>query len=129
MRLAYLGQLIGVGLGVAALMVGALAKAPAPALLGVAALALAGACRLILRRSAKFNVDAPPLEILFSEEPASAASGGVQVERIIGLLQQWDRLEQQRGLPGFDPWALQAVRQEIRQAIAENPALERLFRP
>jgi hypothetical protein len=46
---------------------------------------------------------------------------------LLELLRAWDTLEHRRGSVDFDPWELQSVRHDIRAAIAEDPALERLF--
>jgi hypothetical protein len=54
---------------------------------------------------------------------------GPRAGELVALLKEWDGLERKRGSAGFDPWALQTVRSEIRSAVHENPALEQLFRP
>jgi len=46
---------------------------------------------------------------------------------LVKLLREWEGLERSRGNVGFDPWALQSVRNEIRSAIHGDPALERLL--
>jgi len=56
---------------------------------------------------------------------------GVQPKagELAALLQEWDGLERARGSRRFDPWALQAVRSEIRATVQENDTLRRLLGP
>jgi hypothetical protein len=49
------------------------------------------------------------------------------VDELVRLLRQWDEMEARRGSPGFDPWALQSIRHDIRAMIETDPALEGLF--
>ena len=50
-----------------------------------------------------------------------------RVAELIGLLETWETLEQKRGSPDFDPWAVQAIRHDIRAVVESDPALEQLF--
>ena len=50
-----------------------------------------------------------------------------RVAELIELLERWEALEQQRGSPEFDPWAVQALRHDIRVVVESDPALEQLF--
>ena len=52
-----------------------------------------------------------------------------RVGGITALLKEWDGLESRRGTAKFDPWALQSVRGEIREAVRSDPELARLFCP
>jgi hypothetical protein len=47
--------------------------------------------------------------------------------RLLTLLEDWEALEEQRGSANFDPWALQSLRNEIRQVVESDPALAELF--
>ncbi len=49
------------------------------------------------------------------------------VAELVDLLQELDRLERARGTERFDPWALLAVRSEIRATMQENKAIQRLL--
>jgi len=64
---------------------------------------------------------------LCSPRALASASGERPVEQLVDLLQQWEELEHGRGSPGFDPWAVQAVRHDIRAVVEADPTLERLF--
>jgi hypothetical protein len=91
--------------------------------------AIALAARAVLRERMPAGLNT---ETVFDEETISLeGSGTVESRRIAGLmslLREWDALEQARGSADFDPWALQSARHEIRNAIGEDPTLERLFR-
>lgn len=58
---------------------------------------------------------------------AGGLPGETQFGRLAALLHELDRLERLRGSAAFDPWAVQAVRNDIRATIAGDPALTRLF--
>jgi hypothetical protein len=78
-----------------------------------------------LIRSGQFEPAARALEML----PDTAEAGDDnRVRELIELLRQWDALERRRDLPDFDPWAVQAVRNEITRLIEDDPALQTLFR-
>jgi hypothetical protein len=100
----------------------------------LAAAAVAGAIALAARAVLRERMpDGMKVDAIFDEETISAEeSTSVEIGRVSGvvkLLREWDALEQARGSADFDPWALQSARHEIRNAINEDPALERLFRP
>jgi hypothetical protein len=46
---------------------------------------------------------------------------------LLQLLQRWEMEEEKRGTSDFDPWALQTLRNEIRQVVESDPGLEELF--
>lgn len=56
------------------------------------------------------------LDRMFSGEPMSAEDYGLEL-----LLQRRDALEEKRGQPGFDPWAVQVVRREISDYVRLHP--------
>lgn len=60
------------------------------------------------------------------KEPTSPIM--VREEAFLLLLRQREALEAARFSRGFDPWALQAVRRELRAAIERDHALARIFR-
>jgi hypothetical protein len=49
------------------------------------------------------------------------------VAELVRLLQEWEQLEKKRGSADFDPWAVQALRHDIRVMVEKDPALDRLF--
>ena len=90
---------------------------------------IAWAARAVLRES---RPDGMRSEAIFDVEGGapeeSDAAESNRVRGLVNLLREWDTLEQARGSGHFDPWALQSARHEIRRAVDEDPALERLFR-
>lgn len=42
-------------------------------------------------------------------------------DRLEALLRRREALEQRRGMPGFDPWEVQAVRREIGDYLRQHP--------
>lgn len=50
-----------------------------------------------------------------------------QATHLLSLLEQWEAMEEKRGSPDFDPWTLQTLRNEIREVVESDPALEQLF--
>lgn len=125
-RLAYLGCLGGMTCGLSLLLVGLFTTHVA--WMGAGLLLVAGAClgRWMLKRNGRLA----GLDRSLEEASGAAPSGSgkqPQVDHLVLLLKQWDDLEHKRGSPEFDPWAVQAVRHDIRAAIEQNPALERLF--
>jgi hypothetical protein len=96
----------------------------------VVAGAIALAARVVLRERMPDGMKTEAIfdeETISTEEPTTVESG--RVGGLVNLLREWDALEQARGSADFDPWALQSARHEIRNAIGEDPTLERLFRP
>ncbi len=59
----------------------------------------------------------------------NAMFGGAALpdDEIDRLLQRRQILEEQRGTPGFDPWAVQAVRREISDYVRQHPEATRRF--
>jgi hypothetical protein len=91
---------------------------------GLSFLAGVGA-REWLRLNGGLAGPADALEKAIAAEPPAEP---VSCARLVELLQEWNALEQRRGSSDFDPWALQATRNEIHALIAADPALDRLFR-
>ena len=95
-------------------------------LVGLGALGLisAGLMRSWLCRHGRFDeAEAALHEIGQAGPPTDAA----RVAELVRLLRQWEELESRRGSPGFDPWAVQAIRHDIRDMVDADPALEGLF--
>ena len=92
--------------------------------IGALLLMLAAVARVWLRKQGRFA----PSDAAWQEfADAAPAADHAKIDELVQLLRKWDRLERQRGSPGFDPWALQSLRHEIRAMIETDPALERLF--
>ena len=92
--------------------------------LGLLLLGFSMLARMYLRRGNEFQEAESALGDVGHAKPPVDAS---QVAGLVQLLREWEALESRRGSPGFDPWALQSVRHDIRVIIDENPALEGLF--
>jgi hypothetical protein len=93
--------------------------------MGVAALVVALVCREWLRRQGQLGEVERALNDVARAEPSLDAA---RVAELVRLLQEWEQLEQKRGSADFDPWAVQALRHDIRVMVEKNPALDRLFR-
>lgn len=123
-RFAYLVCLLGIAVGPLGLLIGALGGQRPPIVVGLITLLIAGVCRIWLQREKRFAAASEALEAIVGGGEAHSPE---RVAHLVSLLKQWDELELKRGSPEFDPWAVQALRHDIRAAIQENPALERLF--
>lgn len=93
-------------------------------LAGMGGFLLALGAWLFLRSRAAPEKDEAWAEFLSGPVPAGDPE---KIGRLVDLLRTWDSLEHRRGSADFDPWELQAVRHDIREAVAEDPELERLF--
>lgn len=51
--------------------------------------------------------------------------GGEPADELDALLERREALESRRGEPGFDPWAVQAVRREISDYVNHHPEARR----
>ena len=92
---------------------------------GLALLTIAGLTRAWLGREGRFEEANSAFDGVAN---AGAPPDEARVAELVRLLQEWEALERKRGSPGFDPWAIQAVRHDIRSMVEEDPALEGLFR-
>ena len=90
------------------------------------AAALAGFCRLWLQAQGRFDRAKGQFDGWAGDAGPETAEAG-QRAQFIELLREWDDLEHKRGSPSYDPWAAHAVSQAIRERVADDPALERLF--
>ena len=93
---------------------------------GAALLTVAALTRSWLSAQGRFERAEAALQHLAHAEPPMDAA---RVAELVRLLRQWEVLERQRGSAGFDPWAVQAVRHDIRAMVEQDPALEGLFHP
>jgi hypothetical protein len=108
------------------LILGGMATRSLPLLgFGLGALALAGLVREWLRRNDHLSHVQRVIEEIAAEAPPLDPARTAQLAK---LLTEWEAMEAKRGSPEFDPWALQALRNDIRNAVERDPALESLFR-
>lgn len=92
---------------------------------GLGALAIGGAMREWLRRNDRFDSMQQAIEEIAAESPPLDAK---RASELVQLLTEWEEMEAKRGSPDFDPWTLQALRNDIRVIVEKDPALESLFR-
>jgi hypothetical protein len=124
-RLAYLAWLASLPAGILLTLAGLLTARWPLALGGVAGLTLGWCVRDWLRRRERFEPAAAALDAV---PEIGARAEETRLARLVVLLREWDALEQRRGTPGFDPWAVQAVRNDIHAVVENDPALISLFR-
>lgn len=124
-RVVYLIYAAGVMAGLPMLGGGAIAQDSRWALAGAVALVLSGLAREWLQKTGSWAKVEEEFEAIAHVREAPDPEPARQLAE---LLQQWQRLEQRRGGREFDPWALQAVRREIREVVDGDPALQQLFR-
>lgn len=121
--LAMLGSFIG---GAMLMTAGAVAAEWRLVLAGALAWTLGWLTREWLRRSGRIEtVDAAFHQTM---SVATVAVDQTRVAELTQLLRQWGSAEEKRGSPAFDPWAVQALRHEIRAAIDRDRALDELLR-
>lgn len=92
---------------------------------GLGALGLGGVVREWLRRSNRFDPVQRTIEEIAAHGPTLDQA---HVAELVQLLTEWEEMEAKRGSAEFDPWTLQALRNDIRVTVEKDPALERLFR-
>ena len=92
---------------------------------GLVSLAAAGVLREWLHRGGHFE-RADTLFREFLGRGKAEESAPAEFTTLMNLLQEHDKLERQRGSPGFDPWQLLAVRHDIREIVEKHPGLQRL---
>ncbi|MBC8039503.1 MAG: hypothetical protein H7Y06_03090 [Opitutaceae bacterium] len=74
-----------------------------------------------LKRGNKLAECERALEAMFSGETSDDEEG------LEALLSRREALEEKRGTPGFDPWAVQALRREISDYVKTHPESTRRF--
>ena len=111
--------------GIVLLLAGAFAHEIRLVAAGVLSLVISALTRSWLKRTGRFD----EAEQVFEQaSEADASTHEARIAELVRLLQLWEKLENKRGSPGFDPWAVQAVRHDIREMVEADPALEGLFR-
>jgi hypothetical protein len=123
-RIAFIVCLAAFTAGILLTVAGFVAREMPLLAFGVLALAVSGLTRDWLQRRGGFGAADPGLRHLGE---AVASLDDAHVAELVRLLREWEDLERKRGSADFDPWALQAVRHDIRVMVENDPALEGLF--
>jgi hypothetical protein len=124
-RATFLGTLGALSAGIILTIAGLLTGQGVLSLAGLAALAAAGIGRSWLRHRGELE---PAERALNAIDEQALPLDETRGRQLLALLQEWEALEQKRGSAAFDPWALQALRNDIRQVVESDPALAQLFR-
>jgi hypothetical protein len=123
-RTTFLVCVGGYTAGIVLLLGGAAARDVKLVVVAAWLLAIATMARAWLRRREKsVRGDSTWNEVADTQSTAETE----RVAALVELLQKWDRLESKRGSRAFDPWALQAIRHDIRVMVEADPALDGLF--
>lgn len=69
-----------------------------------------------LKRGGKLEECDRALDAMFSGDAYAGDEDGLEA-----LISRREALEEQRGTPGFDPWAVQALRREISDYVKTHP--------
>jgi hypothetical protein len=123
-RATFLGVLTALTVGILLTVAGLVVAETRLSIVGLVTLGFAGVVRAWLQR----RVEAAPgefaIESIVQNTPQPDESRSRQ---LLELLEEWESMEEKRGSPDFDPWALQALRNDIRKVVESDPALSRLF--
>ncbi len=123
-RATFLATLAMLAFGLLLTVAGVVAWQPHWLAGGLAAVGFAWAGRAWLRRRGELEPVERAFNGLFADE---RATDGAPAAQLLSLLERWEAMEEKRGTAEFDPWELQALRNEIRAVVASDPALEALF--
>jgi hypothetical protein len=123
-RLLFLLCLVTFTAGILLVVAGVYSHQRGLAAWGLASLAVSGLLREGLSRNGHFDSAKKSLDAIAVVEPPADQA---HLARLAVLLREWEALERRRGSADFDPWQLQALRNDIRQIVENDPALERLF--
>ena len=121
-RATFVGVLTALTAGIVLTVAGLLAAEIRLAAAGLIALGASALGRAWLRQRADTAPVERALEALGDQTPDETRS-----QHLLSLLEEWEALEQKRGSPDFDPWALQVLRNDIRRIVESDPALSQLF--
>lgn len=114
----------GVGVGAFLTIGGMLSSQLHWSLTGLVAVALVWASRRWIQRHGQCD---PAERTVHALSQIGPPPDEARAQELMALLKQWEALEQKRGSPEFDPWTLQILRNDIRNVVESDPALEALF--
>jgi hypothetical protein len=113
--------------GIVLLLAGAFAHEIRLVAAGALSLVISALTRSWLKRNGGFEGVEQAEQTFENAVQAAQSPHDARIAELVRLLQLWEELEKKRGSPGFDPWAVHAVRLDIRQMVEADPALDRLF--
>ena len=122
-RAMFMGMLVALTTGILLMIAGLVGEQPRLLLAGLGALGITWVARTWLHRSGALDSSAAAAVAMIDTAGFNEDHG----RELLRLLEEWEKLEQQRGSPEFDPWALQVVRNDIRKVVESDPALTRMF--
>ena len=124
-RAVFLATLAALAVGILLTILGLVVWQPVWSLVGLGVVGLACVARAWLQRRGTWEQAERALDhMAWSDDTLESA----RAAELMGLLERWEAMEQTRGTPEFDPWALQALRNEIRAVVESDPALQALFK-
>ena len=123
-RATFLGVLTALTVGILLTVAGLVVAEMRLAIVGLVTLGFAGIVRAWLQRRLGGEADEFTIARIAQSTPEPDESRSRQ---LLALLAEWESMEEKRGSPDFDPWALQALRNDIRKVVESDPALSRLF--
>lgn len=123
-RATFLGMLGALAGGILLTLAGIWAAEAKLSLAGMGVLSVALVGRAWLQSRGELESADRALDRIAESGPAPDEARG---HELLALLEQWEALEQKRGSPDFDPWALQVLRNDIRRVVESDPALNRIF--
>jgi hypothetical protein len=121
-RATFVVCLASLAAGILLTLAGAIGRDLRLLALGIVTLALAGVTREWLGHERRFEAASSVLDTMIYGETRRESPEMAEFNQ---LLREWDELERKRGSPDFDPWAIQAVRHDIRVLVEKDPTLER----
>ena len=123
MRTCYLLSVGGLGVGMVLILLGAVFGDFRLLAGGIVALTVAGGAREWLQSRGRFESAEDALHGFLGGEPLSP-----EAVELMRLARECQALERLRGTRRFDPWAVQALRHDMRELVAKDPSLERFLR-
>ena len=122
MRACYLLSLGGLGAGSLLILLGAVLGDLGLLGGGIVALAVAGGAREWLVSGDRLEGASEALRTFLGGERLTP-----EAVEMMRLMRECEALERLRGTRGFDPWAVQALRHDMRELVARDPSLERFI--
>ena len=123
-RAMFVATSVALAAGIPLFVVGLVSSEAVFSLLGLGLFGLAWGGGAWLQKHGGVDRHADPLDVMMRDAPSPSEARAAQ---LMTLLEQWEEMEARRGTRDFDPWALQALRNDIRRTVESDPGLEELF--